>query len=247
MFIFNKNKAAFTFVELIVASSVFVLFLGTLFAFYKLGSNLFYSGSWKIHTQAKTERFINMLRERLEQSADLIDVNQAGKIIEEKSSSVAVASGTFNLTGDGGATKINGKTRLLLFPICKPSLRSTAGLILHNTLIAVIDPNNPNLMALIFRSSRSMTDPAMTDPPISFQHIDLSGVDTSRFDAHPLEYSLGDDPAEFVLCNVHQIKIEPIDNKTLRIALNMRHPQKSNVNLFHSISVKLSVPVVGVL
>ncbi|HNW10460.1 MAG TPA: prepilin-type N-terminal cleavage/methylation domain-containing protein, partial [Candidatus Rifleibacterium sp.] len=57
--ILKKRVAGFTLIEIMVASAVFSLFTAGLFAFYRMGSNMFLTGSWKLTRQKEAERFLS--------------------------------------------------------------------------------------------------------------------------------------------------------------------------------------------
>ncbi|MFA6750151.1 MAG: prepilin-type N-terminal cleavage/methylation domain-containing protein, partial [Candidatus Riflebacteria bacterium] len=60
----NSGQNGFTLVEVIVAAAIFSIFITSVFAFYRMGSRMFTSGSWKQQKQKDSEMFLNLIRER---------------------------------------------------------------------------------------------------------------------------------------------------------------------------------------
>ena len=58
-------KKGYTLVEVLTASGIFSILLVAVFQFYRMGSLMFNSGSWRQSTQKKAEQFTYLLEKRM--------------------------------------------------------------------------------------------------------------------------------------------------------------------------------------
>ena len=63
------RKRAFTVVEVLIAAAIFSVFLIGVFSLFNMGSRMYISGSWKFTKQKEGERFLQVLKERIEQAS----------------------------------------------------------------------------------------------------------------------------------------------------------------------------------
>lgn len=187
---------------------------------------MFVSGSWRLQKQQETERFLNLLKERLEQASDLVDVDTNGNITQTVAATVGVSVGSYTFDSNASGTVLTETQRILHFVICKPALRDEHGLLLYNTLLAESDPDHSHLMRLRFYSTASGTDPVLHSPTVAFNPLGGPVLSQNRFDSAPENYGLGGSPYQFVLTDVHKIKVREIDgsNQLIEISLKLAHP-----------------------
>ncbi len=79
-FEYKIKKRAFTVAEVLIAALVFSIMAVGVFGLFRMGSNMYLSGSWKFNKQKEAERFLNNVKERMEQASNpaKIDVNGSG-------------------------------------------------------------------------------------------------------------------------------------------------------------------------
>jgi len=110
-------------VELLVAFGVFSLFFGGLFLVYRTGMNMYITGSWKLNKQKEAQRFLTILKERVEQAsrASRIDPSNPDPKIR-----VQLGQGDFltvaNNTDIQNIATRSTSVKLAAFSICKPDL-----------------------------------------------------------------------------------------------------------------------------
>ncbi len=129
----------FTLAETIIALGVFTLFFGGLFAFYRMGSNMYATGSWRLTQQKAAQHFLTLFKERLEQASNLtaVDPTAANQIQPVSSPLYSVPQGTVIDFSTLAATK-----KLLLFTVTKPALAGSSrkGLNMPHALFAIPGP-----------------------------------------------------------------------------------------------------------
>lgn len=203
------NKLAFTLVEVLVAAGIFSLFCVGLFSFYRMGSNIFVKGSWKLRKQKEAERFLAAVKERIEQTsnATVIDPAAANQIETNDASFVTLNNGSTI----GSSTPVTSNTRLMIFSVCKPDLSkinpTKRGIILHNCLMLVPDTAK-NLYTLYFGSRKSKDAIKGIDFFNSPTNYDPAPPVGGDFSASPQQYSLGADPQLLKLTDVSAVKID---------------------------------------
>lgn len=120
----------YTLVELLVAFGVFTLFFGGLFALYRIGSNAFTAGSWKLTRQKEAQRFLQIVKERIEQASNFsvltIVTGADGMTITPAPVYVPVAPNADFVVNDLWTR--NTSQNILLFSVCKPNIGPNTGL-----------------------------------------------------------------------------------------------------------------------
>lgn len=208
------KKMAFTLVEVIVAAGIFSVFCVGLFSFYRMGSNMFVKGSWKLRKQKEAERFLAVLKERIEQTsnATVIDPSASNQIMTGKADFVTLNNGTVINAKDVGAPE---KARLMMFSVCKPDLSRIdplkKGLILYNSLMIVKDKAknlyNLYLASRKFPSKSPIKGIDFFKSGTSYDAYDPA-TGTGNFTAKPQQYSLGTDPYLLKLSEISSVKID---------------------------------------
>ena len=70
-----KKRIGFTLIEILIGTTIFCLFMGAVFGFYRMGAKMFNSGTWKQNTQKQAELFLAKLRERVYRTSAPIIIN----------------------------------------------------------------------------------------------------------------------------------------------------------------------------
>lgn len=238
-------RSGFTLVEIIVAASVFTLFFLGAFNLYRMGSNMFLRGSWKLQKQKEAERFLAILRERLEMASSP-SVVSAGSVNDLPVHIYALASGTEVL-------EPVGDVRLLLFAICKPNVEPTAtrGMIMPHVLTMRRNPDN-KLSTLILEGNSQIDFPGING---EFLNELNAGVGIGDFTGQPQDFGLGNaEGFRAVLGEVHSVRMfvgaasGTIDvdantaGQTLGIEVNMQNPnpQHEDTRVSQSIFARIN-------
>ncbi|MFZ5950464.1 MAG: PulJ/GspJ family protein [Candidatus Rifleibacteriota bacterium] len=256
-----EKKTGFTLVEILIAAGVLSLFITGVFSFYRMGSRMFVAGSWRLQKQKEAERFLNTLKERIEQAANASGINPAGD------PQLVVVESPFVTLSD--KTEVPPQTedkRLMLFTVCKPDMSAFGaavgpgrgpGLLLYHCLLAKKAEKNLYTLYLHANTSR-----------IAHQGIDYfnSGAtyypDTSKFsaplgnfNASPLDFSLMNAPFTMKLDDVasSSFSIEIASGtdamteteKVVGIVVGMQHPKYPETTVAQGVKAKIdfSVPV----
>ena len=69
-FEYKIKRRAFTVAEVLIAALVFSIMTIGVFGLFRMGSNMYLSGSWKFNKQKEAERFLNTVKERMEQASN---------------------------------------------------------------------------------------------------------------------------------------------------------------------------------
>ena len=198
------NGKGFTLIEIVVAAAVFSLFSIGVFSFYRMGSNMFVKGSWKLEKQKEAERFLTIVKDRIEQASNAATVD-AKQVKTVETRFATLASGTvINLS-----SSITSLTRLMMFCICKPDISklypNKKGLILYNSLAIV--PNAKKLYTLYFGSRTTKAAISGIDLFNTSLTIGPQTALTGDFTATPKFYSLGNDPFLIKLTDVSSVRM----------------------------------------
>jgi len=258
----KRPVAAFTLVEIIIASAVFSLFCTGVFSFYRMGSRMFVSGSWKIQKQKETERFLLVLKERIEQASNATMIDQVAG-----SAAIASASCNFLSLENGSVVESIGSNmrRIMMFTICKPDMTrigGSNGMILHHSLVAV--PAEKNLYTLHLHANTVLMPHAGVDyfntaqtfgpiippPPLSPQQL----ANLTNFNALPSVFGFGKAPQTHVLGDVISTRIffqqsssgaSESNEKIIGLSLRLQNPNHDQTFLEHGIQAKVdfAVPV----
>ncbi|MBR4329077.1 MAG: hypothetical protein IKP71_04430 [Candidatus Riflebacteria bacterium] len=250
----RMNKLGFTVAEVVVAAAIFVVFSGAVFSLYRMGSRMYVSGSWKFMRQKEAERFFEVLKERVEQSSDIIKVNPAGdpnatndskkQIIRAETNFVTLKNNTCISIPKGQSAGSN--IQLAEFATCKPDLtlidKSKKGLVLFHSLMLVANKST-GLYDLHLRVQKDNNAAnginyfgSLSKPCIGT----YGGLTITDFSGNNVEnmYGLGPVPHTFILKDVASVTIgvskgEVTGNGTdfksepsiFGITVQMRNPQ----------------------
>ncbi|HOY66344.1 MAG TPA: prepilin-type N-terminal cleavage/methylation domain-containing protein [Candidatus Ozemobacteraceae bacterium] len=222
----TNSRTGFTLVEVLVAAAVFSLFLGGLFTLYRMGSGMFQAGSWKFQKQKDGERFLAILKERLEQASHAAVVDPTGSPqLTESLSRLGFVNGTINRSTIGNAT-----TRLLLFVICKPSIGTTPGLLAYQGLRAIPTPGQAGLFNLQMISTTNVNHTFFAGT--SFPFFPNGAPTLSRFNQAggptPGTFRLGGDPDIMEVTECSNLVISHTggvaSESLLSLTLEFKHP-----------------------
>ncbi len=155
----NRATASrgFTLVEMLVAFGVFTLFFGGLFALYRVGSNAFSTGSWKLARQKQAQMFLEVLKERLEQASNLAILGGAANTDQMQITAASVFfPGNANTAVPLDVKAYTTSRNILLFSVCKPNLGPNTGLWCGHALKIIPGPGGGKPGHLrIFSSSQA--------------------------------------------------------------------------------------------
>jgi prepilin-type N-terminal cleavage/methylation domain-containing protein len=253
----KRVRKGFTLVEILIASGVFAIFATGLFSFYRMGSNMYVTGSWKLQKQKEAERFLSILKERVEQASNASAL-QGG--------SVASATCAFNVLESGTIIdkkdKINAaadNTRLMLFTVCKPNMEpiGSPGMVLFHCLMLV--PAEKNLYTLYLHAN---TDPVPNDGIDYFGAVanfkpeqgDFANY-ANQFRGIPGAYNLGSVPYTIKLRDVKRIEMNwsigsnPTSSneafRTVQLKVTLQNPTHENTTVNQQMEAKIdfTVPV----
>lgn len=236
-------------IELLVASGLFSLFLGGVFLLYRSGTNMFLSGSWKLNKQKEAERFLAVLKSRLEQATNLtrIDPDQGSS-----QQVVTVPAPIHTLQNGVSFTPAAKPEKVLAFTVCKPDLthpkiNGPKGLRLPHVLWLVPRRQGTGELQLLATTlpSASMTT-TVNFPP------DFGSLTPEGFSALPADYQLGPEEFQIELSDVASITIswatasgtglEP-GGKTLGLTVAFRNPDHPQTTFDQTVEARISPDV----
>ena len=259
----KRIQNGFTLVEVLIAAGVLSLFLVGLFSFYRMGSRMFMAGSWKLNKQKEMERFITILKERMEQATNAVQVNPGAGDPDDQM--VESPSNFVTIENDTTFTKPDDDTRLMLFSICKPDMSAFGtdpaqpgqgpGLILHHCLMA--RPAEKNLYTLYFHANTDRVAHSGIDYFNSAVDYfpDTTVFTSPEFDAPPSAFSLGNAPFTTKLTEVvaasFTVEIASGSNsmgetgKVIGIDITCQNPRYESTRVKQSFKARIdfSVPV----
>lgn len=250
----RKRIAAFTLIEIIIASAIFSMFCVGVFAFYRMGSQMYITGSWKLSRQKETERFLAILKERIEQAANATSINPAAAMQITTSPCNFL---TLNSNTEVGA--ITSTRRLMTFTVAKPDMTSitpgAAGLLVYHCLMAV--PAEKNLYTLHLNANTQA---------IAYDGVDYFNIAASfkpdpavftnfatRFANAPANFGLGVVPYTYKL---HEVASTTLTwsvatggapgieaDKVVGIKVRLQNPNHPETYIDQSIQAKLDMAV----
>ncbi len=236
--------SGFTLVEIVVAASVFSLFFLGVFNLYRMGSNMFLRGSWKLQKQKEAERFLAILRERLEMASSPSVVSQ-GAINEQPVHIYTLASGSEVIEPAGDA-------RVMLFAICKPNVQPTGtrGMIMPHVLTLRRNAGS-RLSTLVLEGKSQIDFPGINNDFINELNM---GTGIGDFTAQPSAFGLGAGTGfHTVLNEVHSVRIfvgaasGTVDataagnaGQTLGIEVTMRNPKSEETMVTQSVFARIN-------
>jgi len=238
------NRNGFTLVEIIVAASVFSLFFLGVFNLYRMGSNMFLRGSWKLHKQKEAECFLAILRERLEMASSPSVVSESA-VSEQLVHIYTVASGT-------QFVEPTSDTRVVLFAICKPNVQPTGtqGMIMPHVLTMRRDAGS-KLSTLILEGKSQIDFPGINNDFLTELN---TGAGIGDFTAQPQNFGLGAGTGfQTSLSEVHSVRVfvgaasGTVDaasvgtaGHTLGIEVTMRNPKNEETMVTQSIFARIN-------
>ncbi|MDN5277972.1 MAG: hypothetical protein PWR01_1937 [Clostridiales bacterium] len=260
---FRENKSGFTLVEVLIAAGVLGLFLTGLFSFYRMGSRMFMSGSWRLQKQKEAERFLVVLKERIEQASNATAINPTSD------PQMVVSQSPFVVLKDNTAVAdIKADQRLMLFSVCKPDMSAFGtntgipgqgpGLILYHCLMA--RPAEKNLYTLYFHANTQQVANNGIDyfntSAVFYPDLTKFSAPLGNFGAAPSAFSLGGAPFTIKLSDVvlASFSVEIASGtgglqeveKVVGISIQCQHPKYEQTQVVHGVKAKVdySVPVV---
>jgi len=244
----HENSAechsGFTLVELVVAFGLFTLFLSGLFALYRAGSNMFLTGSWKLNKQKEAERFLALLKSRLEQASNLTWIDPDRPSSQQVGTAIAPIYMMDNLTVTPSAAPL----KLLLFTVSKPDLShpkiaGSQGLRLAHAIWLV--PQTVGFGELqLFASNlacASLTSPQNFPPDAS----SLGG----DFSAPPSAFQLGPNEFQATLGDVESVGVTwgtasgtriSDAGKTIGLVVNLRNPKHRDTSFSQTVQSRIA-------
>ncbi|MGM0598872.1 MAG: PulJ/GspJ family protein [Candidatus Rifleibacteriota bacterium] len=259
----KRNKNGFTLVEILIAAGVLSLFLVGLFSFYRMGSRMFMTGSWKLNKQKEMERFITNLKERIEQASNAVQVEPGAGAPDDQM--VESASDFVTVENDTTVLRPEDDTRLILFSICKPDMTAFGndpaqpgqgpGLILHHCLMA--RPAAKKLYTLYFHANTDRVAHSGIDyfnSPVDY-FPDMMEFTAPEFNAPPSVFSLGNAPYTIKLTEVFAASFtveiasgtDAMDDteKIIGVDITCQHPRYEATKVSQSFKARIdfSVPV----
>lgn len=237
----------YTLVEMLIAFGLFGLFFGGLFALYSMGTNMFLTGTWRLNKQKEAQRFLSVLKERLEQASNLSFINPAAIGNDQ----VKVAN-THVYTLDKTTTisniaKLTVPQKILLFTIGKPDTSLAGGKsgLNYSQALWVIN-GGLELFGTKDGNLASISSSIAGFPP------DPSALIGGKWDATAQEYQLRNDPFDLILTDVASLTLTwntasgtgDIDSgKTWAIKIDFVNPRNLQTSLTQSIQARVSFDV----
>ena len=200
------RKRAFTVVEVLIAAAIFSVFLIGVFSLFNMGSRMYISGSWKFTKQKEGERFLQVLKERIEQaSIPSKFVKDGNKLVMNKAGNIGYFVNKTGTISVKGLTKKQFLTEFIVSKADKSqTASSTPGLILYHVLFC--EPQENGLAKLCLYVNNKETDPnyvAKSGEGCKFPPNMYSG----NFNADPSLYSFPKSPHKFELGDISSVEI----------------------------------------
>ena len=244
----DKPVRGFTLVELIVSMGILSIFFAGAFAAYKMGGDMFLSGSWRLRKQKDSERFLAILRNKIEMTGPVAVVTRDSA----QQWSFPVFSRPSGTVFGSGAEQ-----RILLFTVPKTDLTdidpARRGLLMPHILS--IEPDlRPEKQGTGILKLEGFSGVALP-PGILKEFPDKLKEARSRgnFDATPETYRLGG-PNGFsvMLDEVASVTLElaaasgtidansvNVTGQTLQLTIQMVNPRDTRSGLSQTVSLKL--------
>ncbi|PKL43206.1 MAG: hypothetical protein CVV41_10835 [Candidatus Riflebacteria bacterium HGW-Riflebacteria-1] len=239
-----RQARGFTLIEIMVAASVFSLFFLGVFNLYRMGSNMFLQGSWKLQKQKDAERFLAVLRERLEMASSP-SVVTAGAVTEFPVRIYTLASGSEVIGPAADA-------RVLLFAICKPNVQvtNTRGMIMPHVLTLKRSAGNAHSV-LVLEGKSQIDFPGVNGDFINELN---AGMVTGDFAAVPSDFGLGAATGFYTaLSEVRSVRVfmgaasgtfdaaaPDSAGQTLGIEVTMQNPRSEETTVTQSIFARIN-------
>jgi len=239
-------RKGFTLVEVLIGFGIFVLFFGGLFSLHRMGANMFYSGSWKLNKQKEAQRFLEILKARLEMAAIPTRINPTATDDNQR---VASLPAPVFLLNQATITP-SGPTNIILFSVFKPDLSLAGGsqglafyhaLSLRNTTSTPI----PHGSLLLHGNTNSNSPFFVT--PVNFppDFASLGGA----FGATAESFQIGPSSFSLWLTEVTQIDLSwgkadpPAEAKLINITVTMCNTRHKETTISQSIQARVDPSV----
>lgn len=245
----DKPVRGFTLVELIVSMGILSIFFAGAFAAYKMGGDMFLSGSWRLRKQKDSERFLAILRNKIEMTGPVAVVTR-DSALQWSFPVFSRPSGT--VFGSGA------RQRILLFMVPKTDLSAIdparRGLLMPHILS--IEPDlRPEKQGTGILKLEGFSVVALPPGILGDFLVELNGAMMGRgdFSATPETYGLGG-PNGFsvMLDEVASVTLElaaasgtidansvNVTGQTLQLTIQMVNPRDARSGLSQTVSLKL--------
>ena len=235
----NNKKNGFTVAEVIVAAAIFMVFSGALFSIYRMGSRMYVSGSWKYMRQKDAERFFEILKERVEQSSNIVKIEPgAAAQIQTNPTAFKTKTGTLYEVLPGRRSSAPNK-QLVEFAVCKPcqviGTKKLGIIVLHS--LTLVPDTVTGLYDLCLRVKR-IDDHNFTDY-FSFGCCDNLQLSQGDFLGNPSDFGLQPVPTVYKLKDVCSVVISYTHGETEAVA---RGGQAAIIPSVFDIKVKMRNP-----
>ncbi len=244
------SRKAFTLVETLVALGVFTLFFGGLFAFYRMGSSMYSSGTWRFTQQKAAQHFLLQFKERLEQAANLTAVNPglATQVTIVPSPLYSVPVGTVI-----DFSTLTNPRNLLFFTVTKLALADSGrkGLNMPHALIAIPGPppgaGRRRTGELRLFGTNDLNSPVFTSPIAGFPANNTVG----DWSGTPQQFNLGNPTFDVSLTGIGRVEIDfgnasnttgPDVAKVYSLNLVFPHPETRYANASFTQTVQAKIP-----
>lgn len=102
----NKNKKAFTLVELMIATVLLGLVTTAAFSIFGGSNKGFKSGTWRMNTQKDAQRFLLQFKENVEKASHVYSLDTNGERKEEKEIPITIVSDYYNKLASSSNTGV---------------------------------------------------------------------------------------------------------------------------------------------
>ena len=205
-YLLKSKRKGYTLPEVLIAAAIFSIFLIAVFSLFNMGSRMYISGSWKYNKQKEGERFLEILKERIEQASIPSKIKKDGeKIIIEKAGNVGFF---INKNEEIQVKNLSGKRYISEFVVSKVDKTQTptasAGLILNHCLYC--EPQDNGLAKLCLYVNDKSSDP--NNKSVSFSGFKFPPDDFGgNFNAKPSNFSFPQIPHSYALSDIQSITI----------------------------------------
>lgn len=231
-------KKGYTLVEVLTASGIFSILLVAVFQFYRMGSLMFNSGSWRQSAQKKAEQFTYLLEKRMNR------ISIPAVITRNPSTGLTTFNeGTITICCVNGNQTIRRNQlpkTLLAFPVCKSSIEGNNGVIMYHVLRAVPHktPSINNLCRLEFLATTNLNN--VFNFASNLRSYNLANVANmaNNFQGSPAQFDLGQNNTTTYLDDVSDLNITystNIDVATCPLIINIQgecaYPKKNSAKI----------------
>lgn len=149
-----NKKRAFTLVEVLISAAIFMAFLAGVFSLFNMGYKMFFSGSWKYNKQKEGERFLQILKERVEQASIPAKIKKIGDSVKLlKSANTAFFVGENKVYDTKSLTSNQYFAEFLVSKVDKTDISTgTAGLRFYHALYC--EPQDNGLAKLVLYANQ---------------------------------------------------------------------------------------------